>query len=123
MNTVRALFVDLDGDPLAPVLESPLEPHAIIESSPGRFHAYWLVDGCPLDQFSQWQKAMAARFNGDPSVHDLPRVMRVPGFVHHKGAPFASRVLRLTPMQPYQLDELVGELALRALVDGAKPPR
>lgn len=118
---VRALFVDLDGDPLAPVLAAPLEPHAIVESSPERWHAYWLVDGCPLDQFSRWQKAMAARFNGDPTVHDLPRVMRLPGFVHHKGAPFVSRLVELKAMQPYGLDELVGSLELTALADEERP--
>lgn len=118
---VRALFVDLDGDPLAPVLAAPIEPHAIVESSPGRWHAYWLVDGCPLDQFSRWQKAMAARFNGDASVHDLPRVMRLPGFVHHKGAPFVSRLVELKAMQPYGLDELVGSLQLSAHADEERP--
>lgn len=119
---VRALFVDLDGAPLAPVLAAPIEPHAVVESSPGRWHAYWLVDGCPLDQFSCWQKAMAARFNGDSAVHDLPRVMRLPGFVHHKGAPFVSRLVELRGMQPYGLDELVGSLQLSAHLDEG-PPR
>lgn len=116
---VRALFLDLDGDPLAPVLAASPEPHAIIESSPGRFHAYWLVDGCSLAQFGPYQKALAARFHGDPSVHDLPRVMRVPGFVHHKGAPFVSRLVSLQPMQPYGLDELAGGLSLHPGRDDA----
>jgi putative DNA primase/helicase len=36
----RAVFVDLDGSPLQPVLACLLEPHIIVESSPGRWHAY-----------------------------------------------------------------------------------
>ena len=40
---IRALFVDLDGAPLGPVLAAGLEPHIVVESSPGRFHAYWIM--------------------------------------------------------------------------------
>jgi len=90
---VRAVFVDLDGAPLEPVLTCGLEPHIVCESSPGRFHAYWLCDDCPLDKFESVQRALARRFAGDGSVHDLPRVLRVPGFVHAKGEPFLSHVL------------------------------
>lgn len=38
---VRAIFVDLDGAPIEPVLEHNCEPHIIVESSEGRWHAYW----------------------------------------------------------------------------------
>src|SRR6516162_4562715 len=113
---VRAQFVDLDGAPFAPIndlKQTPTQPHIIVESSPKRFHAYWLikplvvehdkkeadgkitkakeVDGkITPDQFSAVQKAIAARYSGDSAVHDLPRVMRLPGFIHRKGAPFLS---------------------------------
>jgi putative DNA primase/helicase len=89
---VRALFCDLDGSPVEPVLQCCLRPHIVVESSPGRFHAYWRVTGLPLDRFAPVQKALAARFGGDPSVHDLSRVMRLPGFWHQKGAPSMSRI-------------------------------
>jgi hypothetical protein len=114
---VRALFVDLDGAPIGPVHDCPLQPHAVIESSPGRFHAYWLITGCDLADFGLWQKALARRFSGDPSVHDLPRVMRLPGFVHRKNEPFVSRIVDLAQLQPYELDELVGKLQLSAHVE------
>lgn len=81
---VRALFVDLDGAPVDPVLDASLEPHIIVESSPGKYHAYWLLRNVPLDNFKPLQQALARRFNGDPSVADLPRLMRVPGFFHQK---------------------------------------
>ena len=90
---VRALFVDLDGAPLEPVREA-LEPDIIVESSPGKWHGYWLIDDVPLEDFERRQKQLAAKFNGDPSVHDLPRVMRVPGFFHHKHEPYMSRLVR-----------------------------
>ena len=93
VERVRAVFADLDGAPLDPVLACDLEPHIVVESSPGRFHAYWIVEGLPLDQFTPVQKAIAARFGSDPIVHDLPRVMRLPGFWHQKGdaVPLAHR--------------------------------
>ena len=90
---VRALFVDLDGAPLEPVLEAPLRPHIAVQSSPGKYHAYWLVHGVRLDEFTDLQRHLAEKFDGDASVIDLPRVMRVPGFMHQKGAPHLSTLI------------------------------
>jgi hypothetical protein len=92
VQRVRAVFVDLDGAPIAPVLESALLPDWVVQSSPGRWHAYWKVTDCPPGEFSAVQTALATKYNGDPSVKDLPRVMRVPGFVHRKAQPFCSEL-------------------------------
>lgn len=99
VSQVRALFVDLDGSPLDPVMRCALAPHLVVETSAGRYHAYWLVKDFPLEQFSEVQQALARRFNGDPSVHDLPRVMRVPGFRHRSG--FRLRVVHEIDAAPY----------------------
>lgn len=98
VNRVRAVFVDLDGAPLQPVLSCEAAPHIVVESSSGRWHAYWLVSDCPLDAFRPMQKAIMARFDGDISVHDLPRVLRLPGFLHRKAEPQLVR-LEGTPRQ------------------------
>ena len=72
---VRAVFTDLDGAPLDQVIvETALQPHIITETSPERWHIYWRVDPDPpiegagadakkkmLEQFSEEQKAIAAR--------------------------------------------------------------
>jgi len=89
---VRALFADLDGAPLQPVLEAHY-PDIVVESSPGRWHAYWRTDDCPLDQFKLRQQQIATKFGADIKVCDLPRVMRLPGFWHQKGEPFMTRVI------------------------------
>ena len=89
---VRALWVDLDGSPLEPVL-SAHHPDIIIESSPGRWHGYWLTDDCPLTDFTRYQSLIAAKFQGDKKVKDLPRVMRLPGFWHQKKEPFLTRII------------------------------
>lgn len=83
VTAVRALWVDLDGSPLDPVLAA-YPPDIVVESSPGRWHGYWLTNDCPLEDFSPRQKQIATKFNGDKSVSDLPRVMRLPGFWHQK---------------------------------------
>lgn len=87
VQRVRAFFLDLDGAPLEPVTAWE-PPHIICETSPGKWHAYWLVDDCPLDAFKPAQKDLIASFGGDDCIHDLPRVMRLPGFYHQKGEPF-----------------------------------
>ena len=84
ITRVRALFVDLDDAPIEPVLNWKLRPHIVVESSPGKFHAYWRVDGVPLEQCVALLKKLAALFGGDPKVCDLPRVLRLPGSWHQK---------------------------------------
>ena len=93
VHRVRAVFVDLDGSPLEPVQAGPLQRQITVESSPGRYHAYWLVDGFPLAEFSPVQQMLAQRFDSDPTVKDLPRVMRLPGFLHQKAQPHLTHIL------------------------------
>ena len=81
---VRAYFVDMDGAPLANLSQVGLRPHICVQSSPGRFHVYWRVEGAPLDQFKDAQHRLATLSGSDPNVCDLPRVMRLPGFPHQK---------------------------------------
>lgn len=100
----RALFVDLDGSPIGPVYDAPLQPHIIIESSPERYHAYWLIEDLPLEHFKSAQQFLAQQFNGDPSVCDLPRIMRLPGFIHRKQAPYRSRIIETTSTLPYSFE-------------------
>lgn len=83
VTRIRALFVDFDELPTA---EPGVPPSIVVQSARGP-HWYWLVSDCPLDRFTPVQKALAAAYGSDPHVADLPRVMRVPGFLHRKGAP------------------------------------
>lgn len=105
VNKIRAFFVDLDGSPMNSVRQAPLDPHIIVESSPGRYHVYWLVEDVPLDCFASMQKQLAQKFGGDPSVCDLPRLMRIPGFLHRKHSPYLSRILETSVTQPYSFQK------------------
>ncbi|HET8701442.1 MAG TPA: DNA-primase RepB domain-containing protein [Nitrococcus sp.] len=118
VTRIRGAFVDLDGAPLEPVQACALAPHIITETSPGRWHCYWLVDDLPLDQFEGVQRAIAARFDRDHSVYDLCRVMRLPGFVHKKGVPFLTQIVTATKTEPYTAKQLRAEFPA---VKGSKP--
>ena len=112
IKKVRAVFVDLDGSPLDPVMAAPLTPQIIVQSSPGRFHAYWLVDDLPLKHFSIVQKALIQMFKADPSVHDLPRVMRLPGFFHQKADPFQTQILETSGELPFNADDFLSAFVI-----------
>jgi putative DNA primase/helicase len=116
---VRCVFVDTDGAPLQPILDAGLTPHAVVQSSPGKWHVYWQVSDCTREQFTIVQKALAAKFGTDVSVNDLPRVLRVPGFLHRKAEPTKVQIIAMEPMQPYAIDEIVTvlQLDLAAVVD------
>lgn len=127
VTRVRALFVDLDGEPLESVLhwceDHKVMPHAQVESSPGRYHAYWKITDCPLEKFTPAQEVLAEKFNGDGSVKDLPRVMRLPGYYHLKGEPFRSKILSLSDHAPHNFEDFVSrmDLSLESDSDGLTP--
>lgn len=107
VKRIRAYVLDLDGSPLAPVLAAPLSPHAIVETSPNRWHVYWWIESAPLGEFKRVQRALAERFSADVKVCDLPRVMRLPGFMHQKHAPFEARLDELREGPRYTHAEFV----------------
>lgn len=91
VRSVRALFIDTDGAPFPTDL--PLQPHLVVQSSPNKYHLYWLVNDVTLSDFGTLQQALAEHYGTDPSVRDLPRVMRLPGFYHCKGEPVMVQLL------------------------------
>lgn len=106
IKKVRALFIDLDGSPLPNFKELKLFPNIIVKSSEGKYHCYWLVKDCPLESFSLYQQALATRFNSDPKVKDLPRVMRVAGFYHNKQWSQPVRVEQMFGDDPCSIQDL-----------------
>ena len=117
---VRAVFVDLDGSPLKPIITHTFEPHMIIESSKDRWHAFWLVDkNFCLTDFSDYQERLAKKFDGDHQVKDLPRVMRLPGFYHNKPnkdgtskEPFMTKIEQLETLNRRNTKELASAFPL-----------
>jgi hypothetical protein len=103
---VRAVFADDDVPRPGPRQDWPLEPHIVVESSPVKFHYYWLVDDLPKKEFEPIQHTIAVTYGTDPSVKDLPRVMRLPGFPHRKGEPFMTRIVSESSQRPYTANEI-----------------
>lgn len=103
---IRAVYADFDGAPLFPVWE--YNPSMVIETSPGKFHAHWLVedDKFPVEGFRQVQESIIDKFGTDKHVKDPSRVMRVPGFYHKKNKPYMSRIIYCDPGKKYTFSEL-----------------
>ena len=105
-KAIRYLFLDLDGGnhTLKSVFKLlPIKPHLVVESSAGRFHAYWRVKGMVVEDFKPLMLALAANFGGDANVADPSRCMRLAGTCHHKRGEVsrlvypAPEVKRLSP--------------------------
>ena len=114
ITAIRAFAADLDGAPKENIYRFGLVPSYTIESSPGKWHAWWLLESqqeCPLDQYTPIMERIARIIESDHKIVDLPRVLRVPGFYHQKNpdAPFQSRVVDESP-RLYELHEIVAEL-------------
>lgn len=128
-NIVSAtcFFADFDGVPLENVARLGLAPHVVVETSPGKRHYYWRVESIPVTQHPALQKRLIALFDSDKSVHDLPRIMRLPGFLHQKQpeAPHLVRVIEARDEPPYALDDFLAALAAAEQAHGvsAEPPR
>jgi len=92
---IRSVFIDLDEnatEKIDRVIKSDLPPSIVVESSIGKFHCYWLVDNCSLEQFTNIQESLASKYQSDPTVKDLARVMRLPGFYHQKNKAVMTKI-------------------------------
>jgi Family of unknown function (DUF5906)/RepB DNA-primase from phage plasmid len=125
----RALAIDIDhannpsdpSDPSGPtrfakamtvIRESALKPSITVRSSAEGVHIYWLIDDLPLTQFTPLQKALAAKFGSDPSIHNVDRVLRLPGLFHCKSKPQLV-TLHMKSFPPrYMLAEIVKAFGL-----------
>ena len=62
---VRAHFADADGTPLESILHQSPPPHILVESSPDKWHLYWLTIDTPLNEFKAGQLAIARMLGTD----------------------------------------------------------
>lgn len=105
---LRSLFVDGDGTQLPTSWGCP--PSLVVSRAPDRWHAYWLLgEGEPVAGFKEAQLHLAAVYGGDAKVHDLSRVMRVPGFFHLKdpNRPQVYRIQQCDPARVYTISNVV----------------
>ena len=107
VTKVRALFIDIDdGRPLPAFAE--LKPSIIVQSSTaGKWHAYWLCSDCTVADFKAAQTQLITYFNSDKAAKDPSRIMRVPGFYHHKNEPVMCSMLQCNPELVYTVDQIL----------------
>lgn len=97
---LRAVFADLDNlNTSAGMYHSAmgwaLRPHMSVWSSPGKYHIYWLIEPSRLfPEYESVQRKLARQFDADPTIWDITRVLRVPGFYHLKN-PHAPHLITL----------------------------
>jgi hypothetical protein len=95
-----------------------LPPPTLLLHSGHGVHAYWrLVD--PIADLAEWkilQKRFIATVYSDPSIHDPPRIMRLPGFWNVKADPAVPcYIIAADPSRRYPLvafDELLPSLPM-----------
>lgn len=89
VTQIRALWQE-DDDKSA--IQLPVEPHMIVQSSPGKYHRYILTDSTALAEFDQVQQVLVDQYGSDPNAKDISRVLRLPGFFHMKNPAKPTRV-------------------------------
>lgn len=100
----------------------PVPPTSIIETG-GGLQAWWMLDeaidgptASPiLDAWNvAWQHAAAQRGWAVDNVHDLPRVMRLPGTLNHRGdPPAAATIVTADWSRVYTVDDITQWLTPR----------
>ncbi len=118
----RALFVDADTPAQIASCIDGIEaagatPSMVVETGRGK-HFYWLCPDVPRDQFSALQKRLIDKLGTDKAIHDLPRVMRLPGTLHLKdeAQPRPVKLYPLTsPPIRWGFSELVAKFGALAL--------
>ncbi|TBR58997.1 hypothetical protein B4U84_24355 [Westiellopsis prolifica IICB1] len=115
--SVRACFIDCDKQ--LPKDSYHLDPTMIVRTSGKRGHAYWVFDTPDknVTQFKDAQKKLIEHYASDKAVHDLPRVMRIPGFYHMKYIPTLVELVRIDPKCKYKnITEVVAGVNTQAVL-------
>ncbi len=118
LTKIRAIWADDDTPRDTPREDWPLEPNITVETSPGKYHYYWLTTTDDTEQWAQVMAGIVNTFDTDVNSRDLVRVLRVPGFNHCKKEPFAIKC-DIHFDVPYLWSEIIERFPLDTSVVGA----
>lgn len=112
VSCARCLFVDFDNMSVQDVTELLAslvfpKPTLILNSGHG-VHAYFRLTEpiTDLSEWTQYQKRLIATLNSDKSIHDPPRIMRLPSFTNHKQPVAQSKVIYGVPDRRHLLADI-----------------
>ncbi|KKN44605.1 hypothetical protein LCGC14_0691430 [marine sediment metagenome] len=112
VKLARCLFADFDNvtvEDIKKLLSSADFPEPTITIFSGHgVHCYWRLTK-PISDLSQWtlyQKRLIQTLNSDKSIHDPPRIMRLPGFMNHKEPSARSYIVSAEPDRKYLLADI-----------------
>lgn len=114
----RAVIVDADDpddgrDVIAHMKQEMPYPSALVQSSNGKFHVYWFVNGATPAAVRALTADAADIAGTDPSVQTPERVMRLPGSVHLKNPnnPVRVQLMTVRPERRYEYGQIASVFA------------
>lgn len=127
VRMIRAHVVDLDNLSAMQNLQRTKThnppPQFAVQTSPGKGHVYWVSHYLAnLETYRMIQRKLRQFYDGDKAVVDATRVLRVPGFLHQKGAPHLVKCFAMSGHgQATSADMLAISLAhVNAVEDGGR---
>lgn len=95
---------------LQQLLQFELEPSIVVETKNG-FHFYWLLkrnEPQDLKMFEPIQRGIIKKFNSDPNITNLDRILRLPNYLHLKDPddPFLIKCIKFDPQLCYIQEKL-----------------
>lgn len=118
INRYNAVFIENDTLPIEEqhkaLDECPIAPSIRVETKRS-VHAYWLLEAnCKEDDWRDLQERLIAYFDGDKSIKNPSRVMRLPFFMHLTYNPQATgsydckpvQIVQFNPERLYSIDRL-----------------
>jgi hypothetical protein len=121
IRRIRAFFVEYDRkDGATDIshiavmerLKFTIEPTMVVESSPGKYHFYWclseplVADAAGVALFRGVMLHLIETYHSDPQCKDPARVLRVPGFMHNKGAPQPVKLIKADAATRYSIEQI-----------------
>ena len=108
----RAVFCEFDAKGDIPSF--PIPPNIVVNSSPGKFHFYWITTTSDLEQWNAVQQTIVEQYGGDKNARDASRVLRLPGFYHNKAKPF---------FVSYTIDDAIADYSWEEITEAFKPSK
>ncbi|MBS1983580.1 MAG: hypothetical protein JST16_05350 [Bdellovibrionales bacterium] len=102
---LRALFADKDNGNFP---DFKLKPTILVQTVQGQHVYFVLKDGESVERFRPAQQALIRNLDSDKGIHNLDRVMRLPGFFHMKNPaqPTLIKALSISNRR-YSMDEVL----------------